>query len=346
MINLLLVNNFYPVIPYRRVRQESDELLYTVWSLVMVRNQLPAQVVKCTKVSRLFSRSPSPDSCRCRKEKMVGPRYPKIPSISSRHFCLAHYSLDIWRSICRVVWISFLLKSRAARYWKPAWKFIIVGNFFIEGRPVYKRSCVVSTAARDSRDFPSPIHFFVIISNADVETKWKAVFTTELLKRRDNVALALLTALTTSTFYNAWNTKRVRLLSSIFSLFVVVSSNKQTVCYGVYLKGLPCLFKITVKDGRVCSCSYKVVWNFVTWVLFWFVIFFSIFSCKANVCYCNCGVKNSYLKFEFEFLSDRHHNLYQSDRNVKDFLTVIIVDSIEMHRTWQIEYYFQENYIA
>ena len=47
IINLLLLNNFYPVISYRRVpkEKESDELLYTVWSLVMVRNQLPAQVV-------------------------------------------------------------------------------------------------------------------------------------------------------------------------------------------------------------------------------------------------------------------------------------------------------------
>ena len=31
---------------YRRVQTESDELLYTVWSLFMARNQLPAQVVK------------------------------------------------------------------------------------------------------------------------------------------------------------------------------------------------------------------------------------------------------------------------------------------------------------
>ena len=42
-MNLLLLNNFYPAISYRRVQKESDELLYTVWSLVMVRNQLPAQ---------------------------------------------------------------------------------------------------------------------------------------------------------------------------------------------------------------------------------------------------------------------------------------------------------------
>ena len=45
MINLLLFNHFYPVMSYRRVEKESDESLYTVWSLVMVCNQLPAQVV-------------------------------------------------------------------------------------------------------------------------------------------------------------------------------------------------------------------------------------------------------------------------------------------------------------
>ena len=38
MINLLLLNSLYPVI-CRRVDKESDELFYTVWSLVMVRNQ-------------------------------------------------------------------------------------------------------------------------------------------------------------------------------------------------------------------------------------------------------------------------------------------------------------------
>ena len=37
MINLLLVNNCYPVIP---VQKESDELLYTVWSLVTVFNRI------------------------------------------------------------------------------------------------------------------------------------------------------------------------------------------------------------------------------------------------------------------------------------------------------------------
>ena len=36
MINLSLLDNFYPVTSYRRVQKE-DELLYTVRSLVMVR---------------------------------------------------------------------------------------------------------------------------------------------------------------------------------------------------------------------------------------------------------------------------------------------------------------------
>ena len=37
-INLLLVSNFYPVISYRRVeKRKRRKLLYTVWSLVMVR---------------------------------------------------------------------------------------------------------------------------------------------------------------------------------------------------------------------------------------------------------------------------------------------------------------------
>ena len=48
MISLLLLDNFHPVISCRRVqkKKESDELLYTVRSLVMVRDQLPAQAVK------------------------------------------------------------------------------------------------------------------------------------------------------------------------------------------------------------------------------------------------------------------------------------------------------------
>ena len=33
------------MILYRRVQKENDELFYTIWSLVMVRNQLPAQLV-------------------------------------------------------------------------------------------------------------------------------------------------------------------------------------------------------------------------------------------------------------------------------------------------------------
>ena len=43
IINLSLLNHFYSVISHRRVGKESDELLYTVWSLVMVRE--PAQKV-------------------------------------------------------------------------------------------------------------------------------------------------------------------------------------------------------------------------------------------------------------------------------------------------------------
>ena len=40
IINLLLLNHFYPVISYRRVQKESDKSLYTVWSLVMVRKSV------------------------------------------------------------------------------------------------------------------------------------------------------------------------------------------------------------------------------------------------------------------------------------------------------------------
>ena len=40
VINLLLRNNFYLAISCRRVEEESDELLYTVWSLVMVREPI------------------------------------------------------------------------------------------------------------------------------------------------------------------------------------------------------------------------------------------------------------------------------------------------------------------
>ena len=47
MLNLLLLDNFYQVASYRRVQgRKSDELLYTVQSLVMVRNQLLEQAVK------------------------------------------------------------------------------------------------------------------------------------------------------------------------------------------------------------------------------------------------------------------------------------------------------------
>ena len=46
MISLLLVNNFYIVISYQRVEKEKKATNYCTRSLVMVRNQLPAQVVE------------------------------------------------------------------------------------------------------------------------------------------------------------------------------------------------------------------------------------------------------------------------------------------------------------
>ena len=50
MINLLLLlNNFYPLISYRRLL-----LLYAVRSLVTVRNQLPAQAVKNVQSRQLI----------------------------------------------------------------------------------------------------------------------------------------------------------------------------------------------------------------------------------------------------------------------------------------------------
>ena len=56
MINSLLLNNFYPAISYPLVQKESDELLYTVWSLVMVRNQLPrTSRIFCSKIVIFFS---------------------------------------------------------------------------------------------------------------------------------------------------------------------------------------------------------------------------------------------------------------------------------------------------
>ena len=47
MINLLLLHNFYPVMSYRRVQKESDQLLYTVWSLVMVRKWISSAGMTC-----------------------------------------------------------------------------------------------------------------------------------------------------------------------------------------------------------------------------------------------------------------------------------------------------------
>ncbi|CAD1469987.1 unnamed protein product, partial [Heterotrigona itama] len=54
IINLLLLsNNFYPVILYQRVQKESDELLYTAWSLVMVRESVAsARVILHRRVQK------------------------------------------------------------------------------------------------------------------------------------------------------------------------------------------------------------------------------------------------------------------------------------------------------
>ena len=43
-INLLHLNNFYPVMSYERVQRGKRQII-AVRSLVMVRNQLPAQLV-------------------------------------------------------------------------------------------------------------------------------------------------------------------------------------------------------------------------------------------------------------------------------------------------------------
>ena len=50
MISLLLLNNFYPVISHDIDEFEKKAANYCIrfWSLVMVRNRLPAQVVKDT----------------------------------------------------------------------------------------------------------------------------------------------------------------------------------------------------------------------------------------------------------------------------------------------------------
>ena len=47
MINLLLLNNFYPIISHRRVQKEKKATNHCIrlGSLVMVRSRLPAQLV-------------------------------------------------------------------------------------------------------------------------------------------------------------------------------------------------------------------------------------------------------------------------------------------------------------
>ena len=67
MTNSLLLDNFYPVISYRRVQKESDELSYTVWSLVTVRNQLPARVVELLHYLHYTGQTQSMCNC-CRIE--------------------------------------------------------------------------------------------------------------------------------------------------------------------------------------------------------------------------------------------------------------------------------------
>ena len=59
IINLLLPNHFYPAMSYRRVHKESDKLLYTIWSLVIVRNHLKAHsscnfLYKVNEMNRFF----------------------------------------------------------------------------------------------------------------------------------------------------------------------------------------------------------------------------------------------------------------------------------------------------
>ena len=53
MTSLLLFNNFYPAMSYRRVQKEKKAtiLLCTIRSLVMVRNRLPAHEVNSGDVN-------------------------------------------------------------------------------------------------------------------------------------------------------------------------------------------------------------------------------------------------------------------------------------------------------
>ena len=56
MINLLLRNNFYPVMPYRRVRKESDELLY-ILVIVYLHEYLVTRYGPRSVAQRKWSRS-------------------------------------------------------------------------------------------------------------------------------------------------------------------------------------------------------------------------------------------------------------------------------------------------
>ena len=66
IINLLLLDD----ISMQRARKESDGLLCTVWSLVKVRDQLPAQVVKGDRMEKwMFSRNDGERSGKMKDEE-------------------------------------------------------------------------------------------------------------------------------------------------------------------------------------------------------------------------------------------------------------------------------------
>ncbi|CAD1473718.1 unnamed protein product, partial [Heterotrigona itama] len=64
IINLLLLsNNFYPVISYRRVQKESGGLLCTVWSLVMVRKPVASARDTFPRGTHIFVTSSATEIC-------------------------------------------------------------------------------------------------------------------------------------------------------------------------------------------------------------------------------------------------------------------------------------------
>ena len=77
----------------RRDQKENDELLYTVWSLVMVRNQLPAQVVNLLRwndmprTSRIFCKIAILQNCNSFKYILkYNPDKENTKYITSRSF--------------------------------------------------------------------------------------------------------------------------------------------------------------------------------------------------------------------------------------------------------------------